>query len=242
MSEIEIIITVTLLAGLAMPLGAIIAKIEKIKLRWLEQEFRHTIIAFGGGALLSAVTLMLVPEAIKNLNPWTASFWLLAGSFIFMGLDIFLRKLNTPGSLLAAMLADFIPESLALGATFAAGDVSGEKGAYLLAMLIALQNLPEGFNAYSELQSSPKFNARRILLLFLGMAFLGPVAGTAGYIWLADFPSIISSIMLLASGGILYSIFQDIAPQAKLETHWFPPVGAVLGFMLGMVGMMVTGS
>jgi ZIP family zinc transporter len=57
---------------------------------------------------------------------------------------------------------------------------------------------------------------------------------------LAEFPQYVSAIMLFASGGILYAIFQDIAPQVKLEKHWFPPMGAVLGFVLGMVGFMLT--
>jgi ZIP family zinc transporter len=46
--------------------------------------------------------------------------------------------------------------------------------------------------------------------------------------------------MLFASGGILYSIFQDIAPQAKLDKHWFPPMGGVFGFALGLIGFMLT--
>jgi ZIP family zinc transporter len=46
--------------------------------------------------------------------------------------------------------------------------------------------------------------------------------------------------MLFASGAILYSIFQDIAPQAKLKKHYAPPMGAILGFVLGIIGLMVT--
>jgi ZIP family zinc transporter len=45
--------------------------------------------------------------------------------------------------------------------------------------------------------------------------------------------------MLVAAGGILYAVFQDIAPQVKLEKHWAPPFGAVLGFVLGLVGFMM---
>ena len=45
--------------------------------------------------------------------------------------------------------------------------------------------------------------------------------------------------MLVASGGILYSMFQDIAPQVKLKQHWAPPLGALLGFALGIVGHML---
>jgi len=39
-----------------------------------------------------------------------------------MALDVFLHKMNTPASQLAAMLSDFIPESIALGAAFATGN------------------------------------------------------------------------------------------------------------------------
>jgi len=69
---------------------------------------------------------------------------------------------------------------------------------------------------------------------------LGPIAGVSGYLWLSESYEIISAIMLFASGGILYSIFQDLAPQVKLEKHWMPPMGAVLGFVLGMYGLMIT--
>ncbi len=77
-------------------------------------------------------------------------------------------------------------------------------------------------------------------MIFALMATLGPMAGVSGYLWLSESPAVIAAIMLFASGGILYSIFQDIAPQVKLEKHWGPPMGAVLGFVLGMFGFMVT--
>lgn len=59
MNELVKIILFTLIAGHAMPIGAAIAAVERIKPHWLETEVRHGVIAFGGGALLSAVTLVL---------------------------------------------------------------------------------------------------------------------------------------------------------------------------------------
>ena len=76
--------------------------------------------------------------------------------------------------------------------------------------------------------------------MFVLMAALGPIAGVSGYLWLSNYPEVVSSIMLFAAGGILYSIFQDLAPQVKLEKHWLPPIGAVMGFVLGMLGLMMT--
>lgn len=236
MSDVLVVILATLIAGFAMPLGAVIAKLEHIKSDWLQQEFRHGVMAFGGGALLSAVALVLVPESVEVLSMPSAMMFFGLGAVAFMLLDILLVKINTPASQLSAMLADFIPESIALGAAFA----TGSHTAFLLAALIGLQNLPEGFNAYRELNQQNRFKPWLLIGIFALMALFGPIAGVIGYVWLAQQPEIIGAIMIFASGGILYSVFQDIAPQVKLAQHWFPPCGAVLGFGLGMVGYMLT--
>jgi len=230
------VIIASLLAGLAMPLGAALASIEKIKSMDTQQEFSHGVMAFGGGALLSAIALVLVPEGIADLAPWSAALFFIGGGVVFMGLDILFSKINTPASQLAAMLGDFIPESIALGAAFATGSHS----ALLLAGLIALQNVPEGFNAYRELTATALFRRATIIGLFCLMALLGPIAGVAGYLWLGDMQQVIGAIMLFAAGGILYAIFQDIAPQVKLEKHYIPPMGALLGFVIGMLAFMIT--
>jgi ZIP family zinc transporter len=47
------------------------------------------------------------------------------------------------------------------------------------------------------------------------------------------------AIMLLSSGGVLYLIFEDIAPQSRLEKHWAPPLGAVFGFCLALFSEML---
>ena len=65
---------------------------------------------------------------------------------------------------------------------------------------------------------------------------LGPLAGLAWYFWLGDAPQAVGAIMLFAAGGILYAVVEDIAPQAHLERRWAPPLGAIAGFLLGMIG------
>lgn len=223
-------------AGLAMPLGAYIASIEHIKSDWLETELRYGVVAFGGGALLSAVALVLIPEGIANVSTLGASICFLGGGVSFFLLDIALNKSKSSMSQLVAMLSDFLPEAIALGATYSMKSST----ALLLAGLMALQNLPEGFNSYRELKNSSKNSSKKIIFSFLLMAFLGPVSAITGFFFLNTSPMIISGLMLFAAGGILYLIFQDIAPQAKLEKHWAPPLGAVAGFMLGIIGKMIT--
>jgi len=236
MDEWIIIVGLTLMAGMAMPTGAIAARFERIGPNWLEDEFRHLVIAFGGGALLSAVALVLVPAGIENLPTGTAALSFGLGGLFFMQMDRRLGQSKTQTSQLTAMLSDFLPEALALGAAFA----SDPKTAVLLAGLMALQNLPEGFNAYREMTLSRPGTGWTIVGSFALMALLGPIMGLSGHFWLTDHPRIIGIIMLFAAGGILYLVIGDIAPQAKLEKHWSPALGAVAGFLLGMIGHMIT--
>ena len=225
----------TTLAGACIPVGAGLARIEHIRPRWLEEELRHFVIAFGGGVLVGAVALVLAPEGVERLpSPLAAVVLLLAGGMAFMALDRIQAKRNQPAPQFSAMAADFLPESLALGGMFAAN----AEGAVLLALLIGLQNLPEGFNAWRELAPG-HFSRPRALALMAVLALLGPVCGAIGWFWLADQDAALGSIMLFAAGGILYLTFQDIAPKARLERHWAPPLGAVLGFALALVGEML---
>ena len=136
------------LAGATIPLGAGFGVIERLRPRWLDQELRHSVIAFGGGVLLAAVAFVLAPEGANRLPAGAAAVSLLAGGFAFFLLDRMIERRGGSFSQLIAMVADFLPEAMALGAIFATAEGPGP----LLALLIARQNFPEGFNAYRELR------------------------------------------------------------------------------------------
>lgn len=129
------------------------------------------------------------------------------------------------------MLLDFLPEALALGAVF----VQDHRLGVLLAAFIGAQNLPEGFNAFREM-TIVGIRSRVALMTLLAVSLLGPVAACTGYFFLQDQAKVTASIMTFAGGGIMYLIFQDIAPQSKIRKHWIPALGAVLGFTVGMIG------
>jgi ZIP family zinc transporter len=155
----------------------------------------------------------------------------------FYGLDRVIQSHGGRFSQLIAMVSDFIPEAMALGAIL----LEDKGSALLLVLLIGLQNLPEGFNAYREIYNSKgnTLSKSRIVLAFACMALLGPLSAWLGFEILVNQPFILGGIMLFASGGILYLTFQDIAPQVPLEKHWMPAQGAVAGFALGLVGHLL---
>ncbi len=222
-------------AGASIPVGASLAMHRfGILPGWAESEARHGVIAFGAGALLAAVALVLVPEGSERLSAGAVLFWFLAGAIAFALADWALAKQGGRAAQFMAMMMDYLPEAMALGA-LVTGDVAS---ALLVAGLIALQNLPEGFNAMREMTKPGDGRAGHLMFLFVLVVPLGPLAALLG-LSLDPASPVTGAVMLLASGGILYLMFQDIAPQVALETSWLPPFGAVLGFVLGLAGHLM---
>ena len=235
MDPLLAIVAYTSMAGLTLPVGGALASIERFRPQWLEQELRHAVQAFGGGVLLAGVALVLVPHGMREVSATAATASLVVGGLVFYAIDRSLTLMGKSVSNFMAALLDFMPEAIALGALMSTQASLG----VLLALFISLQNLPEGFNAYRELVANSHITKKRAMILLCASALLGPFSGILGFLVLSEAPVATSVTMLLAAGGILYLVFQDIAPQAKLDKHWGPPLGAVFGFALGLLGTML---
>ncbi|MEQ9164956.1 MAG: divalent cation transporter [Fulvivirga sp.] len=196
----------------------------------------HTIMAFGGGIILSAVALVLVPEGMKELTLLPLCLSFIGGSIAFSFLDRFLAKKGGQVGTLLAMMMDFIPESIALGAIFGANTST----ATLLAIFIGLQNLPEAFNSFRDMVISG-FSVKSTLVIFFFISFFGIAAALLGKFFLSDSPLITAHLMIFASGGILYLIFQDVVPEVKMKNSYFISLGGTAGFLVGIIGQMVLG-
>ena len=92
-----------------------------------------------------------------------------------------------------------------------------------------------------DLQADAPIPARKRLLQFCMLGLFGPLAALAGYVFLPPHPEITGIVMCAASGGILFLMFQDIAPQVPLKNRLGPPLGAVAGFLLGLAGDLLIG-
>ena len=237
MTELQKIILYSGLSGITVFISGLIAQLVEKKsssTSLLMKEINHGISAFGGGIIVSALALVLIPKGIEKLNVLPVVLWFSLGSICFFILDRLIAKKGGKIAQLLAMLMDFIPEAIALGAVFATDNKTG----ILLAVFIGLQNLPESFNSYKDLRSTG-FSAKKTLTLLFILSFSGIVGSLIGYNFLQDQPEITSALMLFASGGILYLIFEDIAPQAKLNHTWVPALGANLGFLVGIIGHLL---
>lgn len=220
-------------AGVTVFLGGLLANYfdHHIKEGCLKYEITHTMMSFGAGIILSALALVLIPKGMEELDVVPFSIAFLFGAVLFMFIDRYLAKSGGQTATLLAMLMDFIPESIALGAVFAAEP----KVAKLLAVFIGLQNLPEAFNAFRDLVKSG-FETKKTLIIFFFLSFFGIVGALAGFYLLSSSPGLTALLMTFASGGILYLLIQDIIPEGKLENNYTTSMGAILGFLVGVIG------
>ncbi|WP_129138932.1 ZIP family metal transporter [Modicisalibacter coralii] len=228
---VEVIVGIAWLSGLGAFVGGLFAWHEGSADTETKREIIHGVIAFGGGTLVAAVAFALMPVGMAVLPPWGLALAFCLGGGLFCALDAWLERRGGSFAQFMAMLMDFLPEAVSLGAVFSHDRRLG----ILLAGFIGIQNLPEGFNAFREMRQSG-LARRRILVVLFGVSLLGPVAAWLGHAFLQTRPALTASLMAFAAGGILYLIFQDIAPQSRMRNHWTPPLGAVLGFLVGMLG------
>lgn len=236
MSHLTIILTASWLAGLALFLGGAIAHLEKTAETETKSAVIHGIVAFGGGILVAAIAFALTPEGIAVLDPVSLAAAFCAGGIVFCGIDARMSKHGGTKAQFMAMLMDFVPEAITLGAVFEHNRRLG----LLLAAFIGAQNLPEGFNAFREIVNAG-MERRTALRILLAASLLGPLAAWSGHYFLRGHGKLTAAIMIFASGGILYLIFQDIAPLSKMQRHWAPPLGAVFGFVVGLLGTKLLG-
>lgn len=223
-------------AGITILIGGLLANLfnHHIKDTPVKYEITHSIMSFGAGIILAAVALVLIPFGMEHLNLWLLAFFFIAGAVGFMFLDQYLDKKGGNTATLLAMMMDFIPEAIAMGAIF----TTNASMAILLAIIIGLQNLPEAFNAFRDLVLSG-MSIKKTLITFIILSFLGIPAALIGHYFLSDATMITAQLMTFASGGILYLLIQDIIPASKLNKSYLISLGATAGFLVGIIGSKI---
>ena len=223
-SDIFMVIGITLFAGGTSFIGAIIGKYVHFSTSAL-----LFLTAFGAGILISAAIFEMVIQAEKSIGIISTLLFFIFGSIIFTIADIIAVKKGGGADILIGIGLDTIPESLAIGASIAAGP------AFAIALLIGIQNIPEGIAAYKEMRTGKTaFTNSKKALYAIGVVSIMPVIlGLIGLFFLQGLHYIIGLILALSAGGIFYMLFYDMIPKAHKERKWLPTFGAVLGFIIG---------
>jgi zinc transporter, ZIP family len=205
-------------------LGALISKYKKFG----DQQILF-LTAFGAGILISAAIFEMVVEAEKIIGITLTLLSFIGGSIIFTIADVMAERRGGGAGILLGIGLDSIPESLAIGASIAAGP------GLAIAILIGIQNIPEGIASYREMRSGKTaFSNSKKALIAIGIVSIIPIIlGLLGLFYLQGMTYVIGLTLALSAGGIFYMLHYDMIPKAHKERKWLPTFGAVLGFIIG---------
>jgi ZIP family zinc transporter len=240
-----------LVVGASLLAGAVAAALTS-----LPERLAATLTAFGGGILLAAVALELVPEADREAGVALTAAGLAGGTLVYIAADAWLnrneqtrkvrrmvhaagagRKMPTQAerdsaargeSVAAGLFVDGVPESLALGLTVAEGQI----GVALLAGIL-VGNVVEAYGAAQPILAGGRSKRFAVVLLaVIGLALA--VATTLGGSVLADAsPEFIGTAQALAAGAVLAVVSIAIIPYAFKEVSSLVAAATVAGFIAG---------
>lgn len=194
------------------------------------------VLAFGAGALISAVSFELAQEGIALGGGAPVMIGLAAGGLTYFGLDHILEPVNrgrpstgTPsagvGLALGAFL-DGIPEQLVLGI----GLATGEGLSVSLLVAIFVSNLPEAIGSATGMSASGRARSF-IVQLWIAVAAVCTLATVVGYA-LADAATdrLKAGIDGFAAGALLVMLIDSMIPDATRRSGRTAGLVTVLGF------------
>jgi ZIP family zinc transporter len=229
-----------LAAASALVIGAFIGLASKIPRRLVA-----LAMAFGAGALVSALAFDLTEEAFAAGGTLPVAVGLAAGALVFFAGDQLLNRRgaarrgkrmlkaddgNGPAIVLGALL-DGIPESVVLGSTLLAG--AGIGVPFLAAVFIS--NVPEALSAASDLKREGH-RPTWIIGLWVGVALVSGLAAALGYWLLGGMGSGgVPLIQAFAAGAILTMLADTMIPEAFAEGGNLTGLATVNGFAVAFL-------
>jgi zinc transporter, ZIP family len=195
------------------------------------------VLAFGAGALISAVSFDLVEEGAAIAEPGTVGLGLGLGALTYFGLNRVVERRTSHGvagaerenagpALALGAFLDGIPEQTVLGIGLATGE--GVSVALLVAIFVS--NLPEAIGATTELRASGT-SEKTIRRLWIAVAAICTLASLAGYA-AADSVSddLKAAINGFAAGALLVMLVDSMIPEATRKGGQAAGLATVLGF------------
>ncbi|MEP7081966.1 MAG: ZIP family zinc transporter [Chloroflexota bacterium] len=202
------------LAASALVLAAIAALTLSVSRR-----FVALVMAFGAGALVSALAFDLAEEAFRIGGTLIFGPGIAAGAVVYYVGDRLIDRIghkrvtegqtNGPAIVLGVLL-DGIPESLVLGATLIGG--AGVSPSFLAAVLVS--NLPEGLSGTRDLidEGHPR---GWVIGLWLAVVIAAGLAAAIGNAALSDIESKpLAFAQSFAAGAILTMLADTMFPEA----------------------------
>lgn len=243
------------LAGLAGFGATTLGAAAGLVLRNVGQKAEDSMLGFAAGMMLAASSFSLILPGIDAARGMTGSGLLAAltvvlglalGVMLMLGMDRFTphthescgdcgpgaERLNRVWLFVLAITLHNLPEGMAMGVSFAQGDVSV---GLPLATAIAIQDIPEGLAVVMALRAAGVRNLHAVLLA-AASGLMEPLGALLGLGLTGGFPLAYPVGLGLAAGAMIFVVSHEVIPETHRNGHQTP---ATLGLMVGFALMMV---
>ncbi|MEU8286390.1 ZIP family zinc transporter [Micromonospora sp. NPDC048905] len=230
-----------LLAGSALLVGAAVGWFARVPQRVIA-----SIMAFGAGVLLSAVSFELIAEAHAQGGLLPTALGAGGGALVYTLANLALARHGArhrkrsgdqqpsegeqPGSgsaIAVGALLDGVPESVVIGASL----LGGGTVSLVTVAAVFLSNVPEGLSSAAGMRQAGR-SRRYVFLLWVGIALISGVAALLGNTLLGGAPpEVLAGITALAAGAILAMITDTMVPEAFENAHLLVGLITVAGFL-----------
>ena len=197
------------------------------------------VLAFGAGALISAVSFDLAQEGADVGGPGFLALGLAVGAIAYFALNRTLERRprhgndgggdeNAGTALALGAFLDGIPEQTVLGIGIAAGE--GVSVGLLVAIFV--YNLPEAIGSSTEMRASGT-RVAAIRRLWLVVALICTAATVAGYAIADNVSGNVNAVVDgFAAGALLVMLIDSMIPEAVRKGGDVSGLVTVLGFAL----------
>jgi ZIP family zinc transporter len=231
-----------LLAGGALVVGALAGFLVRVR-----RKVVASVMAFGSGVLLSAVSFELIAEAHDQGGLGATALGAAVGALLYTGANVLLARRGArhrkrsggrqpsesdqagSGTALAlGALLDGIPESMVIGTSLLGG------GAVSVVTVVAVfvSNVPEGLSSAAGMRRAGRTRTY-VFTLWTAIAVASALAAMAGYGLLGGAPpELLAGITALAGGAILAMIADTMIPEAFEDAHLLIGLITVAGFLV----------
>jgi ZIP family zinc transporter len=213
----------------------------------LPQRLIASVMAFGSGVLISALSFDLMDEAFQHGGLLATGFGFVAGAAIYTlanrivaGEQAKHRKRSgqqqrsekdAPGSgtaIAIGALLDGIPESIVIGLSLLAGE-----GVSLVAVAaVFISNIPEGLSSSAGMKKAGR-SAAFVFAVWGGIAIASGLAAIVGYVAFEGLsPNIVAATTAVAAGAILAMLVDTMIPEAFETAHEYAGLITVVGFLV----------
>lgn len=253
--EADAALRLGLLGGLAGFAATALGALPGIALKGISQKTEDTMLGLAAGMMLAASSFSLILPGLEAAETLTGSAGLGAatvvagmalGVMLMLGLDQFTPHEHVHGGpcgagfercgrvwlFVFAIALHNLPEGMAIGVSFARGDMSV---GLPLTTAIALQDIPEGLAVAMSLRAIG-LGPLRAVLIAGATGLMEPLGALLGIGLSSGLALAYPAGLGLAAGAMIFVVSHEVIPETHRNGHQTP---ATLGLMAGFAVMMV---